>query len=63
MRSAVYGKCICKNFRITPDWKCVDWRINETKFPAFEEQNRIMKENRAKGWFDVCPTCRCFQEV
>lgn len=53
-----YGECTWKKFRITPDWKCVDFRIN-TKYSP-EEQREIWQKIHAKDHYDVCKWCRYF---
>ncbi|MCK9593935.1 MAG: hypothetical protein M0Q91_18190 [Methanoregula sp.] len=55
-----YGECSWKKFRITPDWKCVDFQINTQKYPTHQEQQEIIGGCRAVDWFDVCPHCRYF---
>jgi hypothetical protein len=62
-QNPVYGKCTSKNFRITPDWKCVDFRINDELYPAIEQKRAVIEKCRAKNYFDVCPDCRYFKKV
>lgn len=57
----VYGECISKKFRITPDWKCVDFRMNPKFTP--QEQNEIATLLRERDWFDVCQWCRHFTQL
>ena len=59
----VYGECTSKKFRITRDWKCVDFRINQEKYPTIEQQRAVMAKCQAQGYFDVCPDCRYFAKV
>jgi hypothetical protein len=56
--SVIYGECKSKGFKITPDWKCVDFRINPN-FSRDQEMEIRNKCNR-KDWFDVCQWCRDF---
>jgi hypothetical protein len=54
-----YGKCISKNFLITPDWKCVDFR--QPSNLTFEQQRDMAQKCKDVDWFDVCPMCRFFK--
>ena len=62
-KGKVYGKCISKDFRITPDWKCVDFRINTKIYSTQEQQAEIFKRNRERDHYDVCPDCIHFEKV
>jgi hypothetical protein len=55
-----YGMCISKNFLITPNWKCVDFR--QPSNLTIEKQREIAEVCRKTDWFDVCPMCRYYKD-
>ncbi len=59
----MWGRCIGKNFRITPEdnWKCVDIRISDevSNDPALLHEYNTHLRNH--GYIAVCRYCRQFK--